>query len=150
MRTGLKPFVKVLHLADTAISSISFQDSAGTVLPSNYFSVQCRNLSSTVTTQNPSGDTGDFFIVPSSVGGNTMYGTTVHASATTDSGPGAGGVAGTADSTVEMSLVPPDRIGGITVHNQLGSSGRFVITYGNLRSVNKNRDANDTLYPKGA
>lgn len=93
--------------------------------------------------------------------GTPMYGKTLVASATQGNyigvpsgndyiaGAGAGGVAGTADATVEMSFLPPDRCVGITIYNSLGSKGRFIITYGNLATVNKQRDKDLTLYPKG-
>ena len=53
----------------------------------------------------------------------------------TDAGHGAGGVAGTADSTVEMSFIPPDRCVGVKIYNSLGSLGRFIITYGNMTEI---------------
>ena len=143
MRSALKSYVKVLDLVDTAVSSIQFKDTGGTLLDCNYFSVQCRNLSSTQ--GGTSGDTGYYFVEPSGV-----YGTQVLASATADVGAGAGGVAGTADASVEMSFVPPDRTAAITVYNQLGSRGRFVVTYGNIIPVNDQRDLDRNWTVRGS
>ena len=56
---------------------------------------------------------------------------------------------GTADATVEMSFLPPDRCVGITIYNSLGSKGRFIVTYGNLATVNKQKDKDLNLYPRG-
>ena len=146
MRSGLKSFVKVMDLASDAVSSVGFQDTGGTVVPCNYFSVQCRNVSGLTTFP----EHGYFFATPSSADATTIYGTAILASATSESGPGAGGVAGTADATVEMSLLPPDRATGVTIYNSLGTKGRFVITYGNIQSVNPARDGLDGLYPRGS
>ena len=143
MRSGLKSFVKVMDLASTQISSVEFRDTGGTVIPCNYFSVQCRNVSG-------ADEHGFFFVAPSSVFETTMYGTAILASATTEAGPGAGGVAGTADATVEMSLLPPDRATGVTIYNSLGTKGRFIITYGNIQAVNPARDGLTGLYPRGS
>ena len=135
-----------MDLASAAVSSVGFQDTGGTVVPCNYFSVQCRNVSAP--TAFP--EHGYFFATPSSADATTIYGTAVLASATSESGPGAGGVAGTADATVEMSFLPPDRAAGVTIYNSLGTKGRFVITYGNIQSVNPARDGLDGLYPRGS
>ena len=144
MRSGLKSFVKVMDLASTQISSVEFRDTGGTVIPCNYFSVQCRNVSAASDDEH-----GFFFVAPSS-NSTTIYGTNVLASATSETGAGAGGLAGTADATVEMSLLPPDRVTGITVSNSLGSKGRFIVTYGNIQPVNPLRDSRTDLYPRGS
>ena len=149
MRSGLKSFVKVMDLASDAVSSVGFQDTGGTVVPCNYFSVQCRNVSALALTFGTN-EHGYFFATPSSADATPIYGTAVLASATSESGPGAGGVAGTADATVEMSFLPPDRAAGVTIYNSLGTKGRFVITYGNIQSVNPARDGLDGLYPRGS
>ena len=165
MRSGLKSFVKVMDLIDKGTSSLEFRDTAGSSIPSNYFSVQCRNVSGMATFP----EHGYFFIAPSagtvvsstaldgqSIIGMSMYDAAVLASATQGTfasnalkAPGAGGVAGTADATVEMSFLPPDRCVGITIYNSLGSKGRFIVTYGNLATVNKQKDKDLNLYPRG-
>ena len=148
MRSGLKSFVKVMDIPATDVSSMDFKDSAGTQLPCNYFSVQCRNVSGFVADHGHFPEHGYFFVAPSST--TTLYGASLNPSTTTAGGAGAGGVAGTADATVEMSLLPPDRATGLTIYNSLGSKGRFVIIYGNIAVANPQRDANTDLYPRGS
>ena len=166
MSVGLKSFVKVMDLVAAGTSSIEFRDSAGSAIPCNYFSVQVRNVSGATFPEH-----GYYFVAPSAgiigaagngagelyISSTTMYNTAIAASATqgswlstTKQAPGAGGVAGTADATVEMSFVPPDRCIGLTIYNSLGSKGRFVITYGNLEEIQDWQVTGDRkLYPRG-
>ena len=149
MRSGLKSFVKVMTLpALYGASSIEFNDTAGNILPCNYVSIQCRNASSTGDATNVN-ETGYFFVAPSAAD-STIYEATLQPSSMEGEGgnaKGAGGVAGTADATVEMSFLPPDRATGLTIHSGLGSTARFIITYGNIQGVNPQRDGS-LLYPR--
>jgi len=139
MRSALQSYVKVMDLADTALSSVQFKDTSGVLLDCNYFSIQCRNVSGGATPEH-----GYFFAIPSGV-----YFASVLASATAGGDSGGAGIAGTADATVEMSLVPPSRARAVTIYNKLGSKGRFIITYGNIVPVNIQRDKDRNWTPIG-
>tara|TARA_R110002051_G_scaffold7066_3_gene33299 strand:- start:701 stop:1159 length:459 start_codon:yes stop_codon:yes gene_type:complete len=146
-------------------ASVDFKDSANNAIACNYFSVDCRSQGET--------DGGYFIVQPSGVygvdvvdmpeGANsvsspaTPFGVGEHADHHVSAG--CGGVIGTADGSVEMSLASTDKTLGIYLINKLddthGPGGAsmdviFVVTYGNMKQANPQRDQDNTFYPPGS
>ena len=153
-RSTMKSYCKVIQCAMSTSASVDFKDSVGNSITCNYFSVDCRSGDA------GANDTGFFLVQPSGVYDsqastieiiNDASGTTSH------TGSGTGGVMGTADRSVEMSLNTMDKATGVLIWNKLAGTGAagaittatFIVTYGNRKQANPNRDQDDTYYPPG-
>ena len=174
VRSTMKSYAKVVQIAYETSASVEFRDTGvgnASLIDCNYFSVDCRSGASN------SADDGYFIAQPSgiyasSIGSITNVGAGAAASsaggltgANTASaaghhtGAGIGGVIGTADGKVEMSLASNQKTQGIMIFNKLVGTGAaagattdpavFVITYGNRKQANPKRDQDDTYYPPG-
>ena len=149
-RSTMKSYSKVLQISYETSASVDFKDSGNNAIECNYFSVDCRS--------NGTVDAGYFIAQPSGVYGTEIAGLTGMNSASAISHhatAGIGGVIGTADGSVEMSL--PSKTSGVMIFNKLvGTSAQsatvpaiFVVTYGNRKWANPKRDQDDTYYPPG-
>ena len=154
VRSTMKSYAKVIQIAYEASASVDFKDSNNNAIDCNYFSVDCRSSDQE--------DAGYFIAQPSGVYG-TQFGadglTLANAASATGShiAAGVGGVIGTADGSVEMSLNSNQKSPGIMLFNKLVGAGTgeadmavFVITYGNMKQANPRRDEDDTFYPPGS
>ena len=153
VRSTMKSYCKVIQSAHDTSASVTFTDSVGAGINCNYFSVDCRSGGES--------DSGFFMVQPSgvyfaSLSGitevNALSGTTSHA------GLGGGGVMGTADGSVEMSLAPTDSAAGVLIWNKLlntggattpGTTATFIVTYGNMKQANPKRDQDGSFSPAG-
>lgn len=153
VRSTMKSYAKAIQIAFDASASVVFKDSENNAIACNYFSVDSRSTGA---------DDGGFFIAqPSGVYSVELDGVDV-ANAASAAGhhetAGVGGVIGTADGSVEMSLASTDKTLGITIHNKLVDTDAFggdnpaifVVTYGNMKQANPQRDQDNTFYPPGS
>ena len=156
-RSTMKSYAKTVQIGYEVSASVDFKDSAGNAIECNYFSVDCRS--------DDSHDNGFFLVQPSGVYDVEIDGLTAANTASAGgetratypghTGAGVGGVIGTADGSVEMSLAAADKTLGIIVFNKLlgttgGTKAVFVVTYGNMKQANPRRDQDDTFYPPGS
>jgi hypothetical protein len=169
VRSTMKSYAKIVFLGYDQNVSVDFKDTLGNTLPCNYFSVENRSDGATEG-GGPQGDVGYYIVQPSGTHGTQteLYESTlssIHAATMASgtgvgkqhSGSGTGGVIGTADGSVEMSLNSSEKATGIRIWNLLGNAigvtssklGTFVITYGNMKQANPNRDQDDAYYPAG-
>jgi len=156
-RSTMKSYAKVISIAYGVSASVDFKDSANNAIECNYISVDCRTGAAVT-------DDGYYIVQPSGVygveidgidGATAAYATGHHATA------GMGGVIGTPDGGVEMSLASTDKTLGVTIFNRcVGSTASFgvehtlnpiifVITYGNMKQANPRRDQDNIFYPPG-
>jgi len=151
----MKSYCKIISVSFYGESQIDFRDTNGGLIDCNYFSVDCRSESGA------GGDKGFFIAQPSGIYDGTAssiaYIESVSAAGHHTSA-GMGGVVGTADGSVEMSLNSNQKTAGIRLWNFLDdteAAGRgsgeatFVVTYGNIKQANPKRDQDDAFYPAG-
>jgi len=159
VRSTMKSYCKVIQVTYETSASVDFKDTAGTAVECNYFSVDCRSASTN--------DNGFFIAQPSGVYGTEIDGISTGglvgansvSSVGSHTGNGMGGVIGTADGSVEMSLNSNQKTSGIMLFNKLvgttaatlegGEAAVFVVTYGNMKQANPKRDQDDAFYPPG-
>ena len=148
-RSTMKSYAKTTQVLLNASASIDFKDSANNAIECNYFSVDCRSSHTS--------DHGYFIVQPSGIYSVDLDGRTGADSASSlgsHTTAGIGGVIGTADGSVEMSLA--SKTPGVIIFNKLreidGGSSKaiFVVTYGNMKQANPRRDQDDTFYPPGS
>jgi len=153
-RSTMKSYCKVVQCAFNTSASVDFQDSIGNSITCNYFSVDCRSGDA------GANDTGFFLAQPSGVydsQASTIQMIGDASAVTSHSGSGTGGVMGTADGSVSMSLNSGDKATGVLIWNKLAKTGAagaittatFIITYGNTKQANPKRDQDDSFYPPG-
>ena len=147
-RATMKSYCKVVVPAYGAKAIIDFNDSAGNLIDCNFISVDCRSEGSD--------DLGFFIAQPSGI-----YTTELAASAQVIGASGTGnhntsgmgGVIGTADGSIEMSLNSTQKAQGLILWNWLKGTTQltatFVITYGNMKRSNPKRDQDDAFFPPG-
>ena len=151
VRSTMKSYCKVIQCAFDTSASVSFNDSLGTAIDCNYFKVDAHVLDGS--------GIGYFLAQPSGIY-NTETSTLaliLAASGTThQTGNGVGGVMGSAGDTVEMSLNSTEKTAGILIWNKLeqstgagSSAATFIVTYGNIKQANPNRDQDGDYYPTG-
>jgi len=148
VRSTMKSYCKIIKLAEGGHANIEFKDTLGNLLKCNFISVDCRS--------NGGNDVGFFVAQPSGVYQSTASSVSIviAASAAGDHTlSGLGGVVGTADGSVEMSLGSNDSATGMILWNKLeGTSAlltTFIITYGNMKQANPKRDQDGNFYPPG-
>ena len=146
----------MISIAYDAEADVFFKDTLNNSIDCNYVSVDCRSQGAY--------DSGFFVVQPSGV--YSSEASTIeyvnNASAAGDhSNSGIGGVVGTADGSVEMSLASKDRTGGVRIWNKLldttasQSEGTtnpawFIVTYGNMKQANRGRDQDEGIHPEGS
>ena len=173
-RYTMKSYAKVVQIGYETSASVEFRDTGeadAALIYCNYFSVDCRSGSS------DSADDGYFIVQPSGVYASSveditnvglgaaasssggLTGANTASAAGHHEGAGIGGVIGTADGKVEMSLRHQDRTQGVMIFNKLVgtadgpgvtlSPAVFVVTYGNTKQANAKRDHDEDFYPAG-
>ena len=153
VRSTMKSYCKIASPAYGTEMNIDFTDSLGTKFDCNYFSVDCRSAANNE-------DFGFFVAQPSGIYSTEAETLALIAGASGSAGAmsasGLGGVVGTADGSVEMSLNSNDKTQGIRLWNYIPGSViadkkvTFIITYGNMKQANPKRDQDDTFYPPGS
>jgi hypothetical protein len=176
-RSTMKSYAKVIQMTYETSASVDFRDTGvhnGALIECNYFKVDCRSngtVDAGYFIAQPSGMylSGIGNLTNSSLGSASglsgaaidgvlgLIGANTASSTGSHGGAGIGGVIGTADGSVEMSLASNQKTTGIMLFNKLvGTSAQsatvpaiFVVTYGNIKWANSQRDQDDLFYPPG-
>jgi len=129
-RNAFKSFCKVFSLNNQAVSSITLTNTQGSAILCNYIQVDSRAIGGN--------DLGWYHIFP-----NDVYRVNFAASSTSSAGTtaAAGGAIGIADGSIEY--LTPNKIGvsSITLYNEIGDVGTFVLRYGILTSSSELLDS---------
>ena len=155
VRSTMKSYCKIIQLGEDGVANIEFKDTLGNLLKCNFISVDCRSQGLA--------DLGYYVVQPSGVYQSTASSLDILAAASATGNhtlSGLGGVVGTADGSVEMSLGSNDSATGMILWNKLvagpanipegaSKSTTFIITYGNMKQANPKRDQDGNFYPPG-